>query len=244
MTCMLHQKTRGNKFLVEEPVGSGYWKCSPGNECKGGGSGDTDSGEMVTCSVHGKQRKANHCTESVPGTWSCTPMSMCIGGPGGAPSTRYSPYGPTGAVGGMDMYGMYGGMQAWGVSNDPKCGVCATHGKKRTWQNLSEHAPGVWACSIDAPCKTEGGGTGEGTAQCEAHGRNRSVRHMDFDPSTQTYKCKPSEACKTSGAGKAALGGMVGMPPMMGGMGGYGYGMPSMPLPGMPPGVPGMLPMM
>eukprot|EP01001_Neometanema_parovale_P010138 NODE_6372_length_853_cov_141.891781_g6138_i0.p1 GENE.NODE_6372_length_853_cov_141.891781_g6138_i0~~NODE_6372_length_853_cov_141.891781_g6138_i0.p1 ORF type:complete len:229 (+),score=46.59 NODE_6372_length_853_cov_141.891781_g6138_i0:74-760(+) len=205
--------------------------------------------ETVTCSVHGKQRGLKNVIETTPGTYTCTPDSMCKGGPGGAPTTpRYSPYGPTGAVGGMDMYGMYGGMQAWGISSDPNCGICATHGKKRTWQNLSEQAPGVWACSIDAPCKTtgEGGGGGsaaEGTAQCEAHGRNRSVRHMDFDPSTQTYKCKPSEACKTSGAGgKAPLGGMpmMGMPPMMGGMG--GYGMP--PMPGMPPGVPGMLPMM
>ena len=71
--CYLHQKQRTLENLQEAPPGSGKYTCLEGNACKVRPSGGVPTNQppattaqgdfVVTCAKHGKQRKANVCTQ-------------------------------------------------------------------------------------------------------------------------------------------------------------------------------------
>eukprot|EP01059_Diplonema_ambulator_P003861 TRINITY_DN1355_c3_g1_i2.p1 TRINITY_DN1355_c3_g1~~TRINITY_DN1355_c3_g1_i2.p1 ORF type:complete len:256 (+),score=40.28 TRINITY_DN1355_c3_g1_i2:56-823(+) len=70
--CSIHRKRRSSSVL--EQAFDGTWRCRPGDTCKTGG---TETGNVATCSAHGKLRKMEYLTPDDRGNFICTPQYEC-----------------------------------------------------------------------------------------------------------------------------------------------------------------------
>mmetsp|Transcript_24138 Transcript_24138/g.45133 ORF Transcript_24138/g.45133 Transcript_24138/m.45133 type:complete len:307 (-) Transcript_24138:28-948(-) len=198
--CCLHGKKRGMQNLTETHPGSGQWRCREDSVCKGTKDAKANL-DLVTCSLHGKQRARDFMMITSDGKWKCKDGYECMGSSNvsSTPSTN----------------GAYSGNKA----------PCMLHNKMRSMEALQacDNEGKQFVCKPGQRCKgvgtrpatstayspyarTVGGAAGAGMMMagggggrnfCIVHNKRRGARYLDPYPAIPgAFVCKPSEACK------------------------------------------------